>query len=145
MRGALAILALAAAPAVAGEGQTFYAAEGDFDDVAFAVESAITDRGLVIDYVSHVGEMLARTGADVGSDVALYDRADVYLFCSAVLSRRVMEADAGNIAHCPYGIVVRDMPGEGGVEVGYRHYPAGPMQEVEALLDAIAREAAGLD
>ncbi len=70
--------------------------------------AAIVGRGLVIDYVSHVGEMLARTGADVGSDVELFAAADVFLFCSAVTSRNVMEADPMNIAYCPYGIFVAD-------------------------------------
>ncbi|MFN4193219.1 MAG: DUF302 domain-containing protein [Tabrizicola sp.] len=120
---------------------TTYAFDGSFEDATFSVESAVLDRGLVIDYRSHVGEMLNRTGADVGSDAKIYDQADVFLFCSAVLSRKVMEADPLNIAHCPYGIFVTDRAGE--VAIGYRHLPEGAMQEVQSLLDAIAREAAG--
>lgn len=109
--------------------------EGSFDDAAFELEQAITGKGLVIDYVSHVGDMLARTGEDVGSDVTLFDQADVYLFCSAVVSREVMEADPGNIAHCPYGIYVAERAGE--VTLGYRDYPGGPMQAVEDMLGEI--------
>ncbi len=134
---------LAAAPAAA-EGVVVYETEASFEDAAFGLESAITDRGLVIDYVSHVGEMLARTKEDVGGSEDLFAEADIYLFCSAVVSRKVMEADADNIAHCPYGIFVRHAP-DGPVEIGFRAMPAGPMQEVQALLDEIAREAAGLD
>ena len=93
----------------------------------------------MIDYTSHVGDMLNRTGADVGSDVAIFDNAQIFLFCSAAVSRRVMEADPMNIMHCPYGIFVADMGGE--VMIGHRDYPDGPMQEVEALLDAIILEA----
>ncbi|RMH47588.1 MAG: DUF302 domain-containing protein [Alphaproteobacteria bacterium] len=112
------------------------------DEVLFAVESAILDRGLVIDSVSHVGDMLARTGADVGSDRPLFTRADVFLFCSAILSRRVMEADLTNIAYCPYGIFVYESAAEPGVSVvGYRSMPEGPMKEVEALLAEIVAEA----
>ncbi len=130
-----------AGPALAGgDVSTFYEFDGDFDGATFGVESAIIDRGLVVESISHVGEMLARTGADVGSDVKIFDNADVYLFCSAVLSRKVMEADAENIVHCPYRVVVTDRAGI--VRVGYRNMPDGPMQEVQALLDAIAREAA---
>ena len=125
--------------AAAQEGGTSYPFDGDFEDATFSVESAIVGQGLVIDYVSHVGEMLARTGSDVGSDVPLFDNADIFIFCSAVVSRKVMEEDPFNIAHCPYGIFVADRGGE--VRVGYRHYPEGPMQEVQALLDTIAREA----
>lgn len=120
---------------------TIYDFDGSFDDATFSVESAIVGRGLVIDYVSHTGEMLNRTGADVGSDVKIFDGADIFLFCSAVLSRKVMEADPMNIAHCPYGIFVTDKDGE--VSVGYRNYPEGPMQEVQGLLDDIVREAVG--
>ncbi len=127
--------------ASAGEGVTSYRFNGSFDDAAFGVENAIINRGLVTDYVSHVGEMLNRTGEDVGSDVTIFKEADVYLFCSAVISREVMEADPMNIAHCPYGIFVAER--EGKVMVGYREYPAGPMDKVEALLDEIAREAVG--
>ena len=113
---------------------------GSFEDATFAVESAIVGRGLVIDYVSHVGEMLARTKSDVGGSSDLFEAADVFLFCSAVLSRKVMEADPLNIAHCPYGVFVAEM-GDG-VAVGYRTYPDGPMKEVEALLRDIVEEAA---
>lgn len=113
--------------------------DGSFDDAAFAVESAITNKGLVIDYVSHVGEMLNRTAADVGSEVELFDEADVYIFCSALVSRSVMEADPMNIAYCPYGIFVAQR-GED-VMVGYRSYPEGPMQEVETLLADIVADA----
>ena len=116
-----------------------YPFDGSFEDASFAIENAIIDRGLVIDYTSHVGDMLSRTGADVGSDVAIFDNAQIFLFCSAAVSRRVMEADPMNIMHCPYGIFVADMGGE--VMIGHRDYPDGPMQEVEALLDAIILEA----
>ncbi|UWQ12454.1 DUF302 domain-containing protein [Aliiroseovarius crassostreae] len=120
-------------------GSITYKFDGAFDDATFAVESAIVGAGLKIDYTSHVGEMLARTAADVGSDVTLFDNADIFVFCSAVVSRRVMEADPTNLAFCPYGIFVSDRDGQ--VEVGYRKYPDGPMQEVQALLDSIVREA----
>ncbi|WP_424990019.1 DUF302 domain-containing protein [Fluviibacterium sp. S390] len=138
---ALAPLALLAAPLAAqADGVTTYPFDGSFEDATFAVETAIIGKGLVIDYVSHVGEMLARTGADVGSEVTLFAAADVFLFCSAVTSRTVMEADPMNIAHCPYGIFVADR--DGAVVIGYRHYPDGAMQEVQSLLDDIATEAA---
>jgi hypothetical protein len=141
-----ALCALAAPALAAGEGVVVYETDEAFEDVAFAVEQAVVGRGLVVDHVSHVGAMLNRTGADVGSDVTLFDAANVYLFCSAVLSRKVMEADPANIAHCPYGVFVAAPEGGGGPTlVGYRTYPDGPMQEVQSLLDGIAREGAGLD
>lgn len=134
-----AVLAVASLPAFA-EGQAVtYPFAGTFEDATFAVESAIVGQGLVVDYVSHVGDMLNRTGADVGSDTKLFEAADIFVFCSAQLSRKVMEADPMNIAHCPYGIFVADRAGE--VMVGYRSYPDGPMQEVQTLLDEIVKQA----
>ncbi len=113
--------------------------DGSFDDATFAVESAIVDKGLVIDYVSHVGDMLNRTGGDVGSDIKIFEAADIFVFCSAVLSREMMEADAMNIAHCPYGIFVAER--DGAVMIGYRSYPSGEMQKVQALLSEIVTDA----
>ena len=115
--------------------------DGSFEDAAFAVESAIVGKGLVIDYVSHVGEMLNRTGADVGSDKQLFSEADIFIFCSAVVSRQVMEADPMNIAHCPYGIFVAE--NADGVVIGHRDFPDGAMQVVEDLLVEIVAEASG--
>lgn len=131
--------AIAGSTAYAADQSVSYAFDGAFEDATFAVESAIIGRGLVIDYVSHTGEMLNRTGADVGSTKELFNEADIFLFCSAAISRKVMEADPMNIAHCPYGIFVADQGGQ--VMVGYRTYPEGEMQQVQALLDSIVQEA----
>ena len=98
-----------------------YPFEGDFDDATFNVENAILDAALVIDHISHTGDMLNRTGPGLGSDAIIFDAADVFLFCSAVVSRMVMEANPMNIAHCPYSIFVADQDGK--VVIGYRNYP----------------------
>lgn len=123
----------------------FYSTSEDFDDVSFSVESAILDRGLVIDNISRVGDMLKRTGADVGSTKELYDAAEVYSFCSASVSRAVMEAHPMNIVYCPYGIFVAQISGSDEVVVGYQQYPENEMQAVEDLLDGIVRDALELD
>ncbi|GAB5435449.1 DUF302 domain-containing protein [Falsiruegeria mediterranea] len=133
-------LSMGLASAAWAEGPVTVPFDGSFDDATFAVESAIVGEGLVIDYVSHVGEMMNRTGADVGSDAEIFAAADVFLFCSAVLSREMMEADPMNIMHCPYGIFVAEREGE--VMIGYRPYPEGPMKKVEDLLAKIVAEAA---
>lgn len=44
-----------------------------------------------------------------------------------------------NIAHCPYGIFVAE--NADGVMIGYREYPAGEMQKVQALLANIVADA----
>jgi uncharacterized protein (DUF302 family) len=132
-------IGLLANPLVAQDQAVTYPYDGSFDDATFAVENAIIGKGLVIDHISHTGDMLARTAEDVGSDIEIFRAADVFLFCSAVVSRKVMEADPLNIAHCPYSIFVTDTAGA--IAIGYPTYPEGPMQEVQAFLDEITQSA----
>lgn len=142
---ATALLCALAAPVFANDVVT-YTTDESFEDVVFGLESAILDQGLVIDSTSHVGEMLERTKADVGSDKTVFLNADVYSFCSAKLSRKVMEADPMNLKFCPYGIFVMvspDAPDE--TTIGYRTMPEGAMKEVEALLDTITKSAIGME
>lgn len=134
----------ATATAALAETPVIYTTEDSFDDVTFGLENAILDQGLVIDSVSHTGDMLERTKADVGSDVTIFTKADIYSFCSAALSRKVMEADPMNVQFCPYDIFVAQRPGEQ-VMIGYRPFPQGEMQEIQQLVDSIARAAIGLD
>ncbi len=140
-----ALVCALALPAFA-DGTVTYTTDESFEDVVFGLESAILDKGLVIDATSHVGEMLERTKADVGSDKTIFLNADIYSFCSAAISRKVMEADPMNLQFCPYDIFVMvspDTPDE--TTIGYRSMPEGAMKEVEALLDSIAKAAIGLD
>ena len=145
MKRLIAAALFVASPALAGD-VVSYDTEQSFDDVIFGLESAIIDEGLVVDHVSHTGEMLERTRGDVGSEVVLFDAADVYSFCSAALSRAVMEADPMNIGFCPYTIFVmvrHDAPTT--TTIGFRAYPEGEMQQIQELLDRIARSAIGQD
>jgi len=137
--GAALLSVALAGPALSAKDATTYPFHGSFDDATFALENAILNKGLVIDYVSHASEMLARTRKDVGSNVVLFDNADIFMFCSATLSRKMLEADPLNIAQCPYNIFVIERKGK--VEIGYRHYPKGIMQEVQGFLDKIVRDA----
>ncbi len=113
MMVAAAAIAAASAGLVSAQEAVTYAFDGSFDDATFGVESAIVDRGLVVDHVSHVGDMLNRTAGDVGAEETLFDGANIYQFCSAVLSREVMEADPMNLIHCPYGVFVSERGGRG--------------------------------
>ncbi len=124
-----------------------------FEDVVDDLKLAIESKGLVIDYQSHVNRMLERTGKDVGSARKLYADAQAFVFCSAVLSRKTMEADPANAAFCPYSIMVYETAqAPGTVHVGYRRpwRPDGSaasraaLLEVEKLLEDLAREALGL-
>ncbi|MCK4712395.1 MAG: DUF302 domain-containing protein [Marinosulfonomonas sp.] len=132
-----------AAPLWAGEAIT-YPSGDDFEDTVFSVESAILDAGLVIDFTSHTGDMLERTKGVVGSDITLFEHADIFNFCSASLSRKVMEADPMNIVHCPYRIFVMQKGGSDDVTVGFKSMPDGAMKDVEAFLDKIVKDALGL-
>jgi len=137
-------MAAFAATAAQAQDMVTYKTDQSFEDVVFGLENAIIDQGLVIDATSHVGDMLERTKADVGSDVTVFMKADVYSFCSALLSRKVMEENPMNIVFCPYNIFVAVSPDEPDeTMIGYRSFPEGPMKEVEALLDQIARTAIG--
>lgn len=138
-------LTIAASPVLAADMIT-YDTDQSFDDVTFGLENAILDAGLVIDHVSHTGDMLERTKGDVGSDVTLFLDADIYSFCSATLSREVMEADPMNILFCPYDIFVMVRPETPEVTtIGFRTFPEGAMKSVEALLDDLAKAAIGLE
>jgi uncharacterized protein (DUF302 family) len=137
---AAAAFALTAQTAAAQDA-ALYTTSLTYDDVVFGLESAITNRGLVIDHVSHVGDMLERTRADVGSDVVLFQSAQVFSFCSAQLSREVMEADPMNISFCPYNIFVAQLPDTNEVSIGFRSFPEGEMQVIQDLLDGIVQEA----
>lgn len=135
-----AALLAASLPGIASADEFVLTPSGmSYEDTTFALESAIVGRGLNIDYTSHVGDMLERTRADVGSDVVLFTNAEIFMFCSATTSREVMEADWRNIAYCPYGIDVIERPGEE-VMIGYMRREAESMAPVNELLAGIVAE-----
>jgi uncharacterized protein (DUF302 family) len=130
-----------------------YSRKGNFVDVRDDLKLAIEDKGLVIDYQSYVNRMLERTGKDVGSARKIYVDAQAFVFCSAALSRKTMEADPANAAFCPYCVIVyasAQQPDT--VHVSYRRpwRPDGSaastaaLKEVETLLDDIAKKALGI-
>ena len=130
-----------------------YSKKAKFEDVRDDLLRAIEARGLVVDLNSHVNRMLERTGKDVGSARRLYVDAQAFVFCSAALSRKTMEADSANMAMCPYSISTYATATEPDrVHVSYRRTwrpdgsaaSKGALKEVEALLDGIAREALSL-
>lgn len=135
---------IACACGIASADPITYTTDDSFADVVFGLETAITGAGLVIDSVSHTGDMLERTKGDVGGSATLFEKADIFSFCSATLSRKVMEADPMNIRFCPYDIFVFQRPGMP-VTIGYNAFPDGAMQEVQALLDQFVRSAIGLE
>ena len=81
----------------ADEYMAVFTKTGSFDDVRDAVEMAIIDRGMVVNNVSRVGEMLERTGKDLGETRHIFLKAEILEFCSATMSRKMMGADPDNI------------------------------------------------
>ena len=113
-----------------------------FDDAKEAVVMAIENRGLVINYTSHIAEMLARTGSDIGATTRIFDKAEIIEFCSAKLSRRMMELDPHNIVLCPFSISIYTLPCEKNTTwVAYRLPGGDAAKLVEPLLREISAEA----
>lgn len=104
--------ACVSAGALRNEYMQLYTVDGEFEDVRQDIEMAITDRGMVINNVSHIGNMLARTGQDLGTGKQIFKKAEALEFCSATVSRRMMETDPHNIIFCPYIIAIYTLPDE---------------------------------
>ena len=147
---AIGVLLLACRPALAvAPGVMIQAVKGEFEDIRERVVLAIENRGLVLNYTAHIGNMLERTGRDIGRAQQIYNKAELFEFCSAAVSRSTMEADPHNIVHCPYAIAIYTLPKQPGrVYVSYhKPLPRGSAQSIKALrevgrlLDGIARAA----
>jgi len=134
-----AILMFALIPtAYALDGVQKYQVEGSFEDVYFDLENAVIDQGLVIDNVSHVSEMLDRTGKDVGSTKPIYVDGRTVSFCSAKLSRAAMEADLDNLVFCPYSIFIYESAARpGSVTIGYRKLGGASDSASRKAIDAV--------
>lgn len=120
-------LAVAACAALTGTAQAASAdvvvrpTKGEFAEVKERVLLAIENRGLVLNYTARIGAMLERTGKDMGAARRIYGEAEMLEFCSARLSRDMMEADPRNIVFCPYSIAIYTLPKEKStVYIAYR-------------------------
>ena len=87
-----------------------YTVQGKFEHVRDDLELAITGRGIKINNIAHIGNMLSRTGKDLGAKKQIFLHAEAFEFCSATVSRDTMEADPHNIVFCPYVIAVYVLP-----------------------------------
>ena len=123
--------------------------KSDFETVRDYIELAITGRGMIVNNVSHIGNMLERTGKDLGETKQIFAKAEALEFCSASISRQMMAADPHNIVFFPYIIAIYTLPGEEGkVYVSYRRPQQVGSDEsrqalaaVEQLLQEIVAEA----
>ena len=87
-----------------------YTFNADYEEVWDGLKMALDGRGLAVSSVSHVGEMLERTGKDLGRTKKIYGEARVLEFCSAVISRDMMEKNPHFLPFCPYQIMVYTLP-----------------------------------
>lgn len=144
----LLMTTMGAGAGLAQEPRTFRA-KGSYDDVRFELNNAIVARGLNPGATGNISEMLERTGAAVGSTTKVYKAAEYVTFCSARLSRQMIEADPANLSFCPFVLVIYETiatPGE--IVIAFR--PLSPhgspaskaaIAAAEALLVSIAQEA----
>lgn len=150
LRGmSLGLLLLSGSALAADKANVVYTSNDDFETVKSAITDAIAGKGLVINNVSHIGEMLARTGKDLGKSKPIFLNAESFEFCSASVSRLTMEADPHNIIYCPYIISVYVLPQEPKkTYVAFRKpdsvgSPASKaaLKEVEKLLRSVIEDA----
>lgn len=144
------MLVLAVPSAFAGKDyMASYAVKGTFEEVRDNIVFTINGRGMVINNVSHIGEMLERTGKDLGASKQIFLNAESLEFCSATVSRNMMEADPHNIVFCPYIINIYVLPDDPKtVHITFRKPDlVGSVQSkkalkaVEDLLNGIIQEA----
>lgn len=128
----------------AGDDVSTRVTEQTFEEAVQSASDAILNRGYKIDYTGFIGNMLERTAEDVGATETIYKGAQFFTFCSAVVSRKVMEAEPADIAYCPYVVFVYERAdSDEGVTIGFRQLPAGGVRdEVNTMLTEIIDSAA---
>lgn len=145
----MGLLLLSSAAFAADDYRVTQSVTGKFEDVRDNLANAITNQGLVINNVSHIGDMLLRTGKDVGDRDPIFLNAEIYEFCSAVVSRESMKADPHSIIFCPYSVSVYVLPSDPAkVYLSYRKPLASgspqakkALKLLEKLMNDIVREA----
>lgn len=143
-----AAVLMLAAPVQAEERYAVYESDSSFGDVIDGLKLAIQERGMYINNVMHMDEMLERTGKDLGMEETIYTHAQSIEFCSAVLSRKMTAEDPVRIVNCPFIIAVYTLPDEPDTTyVVHRRMPADEtdaspvMREVADMLEAVAEGA----
>jgi len=125
-----------------------FKAHGTYQEVRDQVQSAIEGKGLKINTTHKIAEMLERTGKDIGATKQIYENAEQFDFCSAEISRKMMEADPHAITMCPYLISVYKLPKDNHVYIAYRKPAATKnpalkkvLVEVDKMLTDIIKDA----
>ncbi len=115
-----------------------YKVKGVYADVRDDVELAITGAGIKINTIAHTGDMLIRTGKDIGAKKVIYKHAEAFEFCSATISRATMEVDPRNFMFCPYIIYVYQLSQDKNtVYITYRRPSYGSNTKSNKALKAV--------
>ncbi|NCA69474.1 MAG: DUF302 domain-containing protein [Sphingobacteriia bacterium] len=132
----------------AADGYAVYTSESGFADVMEGAKMAIEERGMYINNLMNMGEMLERTGKDLGMDAPLFTQAESIEFCSAVLSREMITENPAAVVNCPFILSIYTRPGEDGITyVAHRAIPSDQiasspvMAKVAEMLQSIAESA----
>ena len=104
------LLSLLSLAAQADEFSVVYKTRGSFAEVRDVLVAGIEGKGLKINHSNLIGDMLKRTGPAVGRSTRIYGQAEQFEFCSADISRAMMEADPHAIVMCPYSIAIYTLP-----------------------------------
>ena len=123
MKKLLIVCAMLSLPLTAQAAESYtvlFKAQGAFQDVRDMLQIAIEGKGLKITNTNQIAGMLDRTGKDIGETRKVYENAEQFEFCSATISRHMMEADPHSIVMCPYSVVVYTIPKDKTVYLAYR-------------------------
>jgi uncharacterized protein (DUF302 family) len=146
----LFVFALASTTIQAEDGfNMVFKTHGKFEDVRDWVKQSIEGRGLTVNHTNYIAKMLERTGSAVGDTRLVYTNGEQFEFCSAVISRKMMEADPHAIVMCPNIISIYTRPNESDtVYVAYRKLPPThnkalnkALSEVNSLISGIIKDA----
>jgi len=134
-------------PAVFATQFTAVQSSDPYEDVVANVKDAIIGRGLNISNVLPAGEMLNRTGHDLGYPDNVFTHAETIEFCSAALSHQLVSINPNNMVLCPFTISIYQLTRDDQtVYVTYRTPDAGEdtrkvIEKVNALIKGIIEEA----
>lgn len=133
------------------------AIEGSFDDVYDEFTNAIISKGVAIDYVGNVDQMLERTsqaqltkGESSKQFISVYLFAKYMQFCKSGLTHKAVQANPKNLSMCPFVVFIYETAANPGqIIIGYRpptlstdESSKAVSQEVVSFLNTILVEVA---
>lgn len=117
----------------------------DYERVRQALREAVEEQGLIFTPPNAFGEMLERTGKDLDQGESPYGQAEIFQFCSAVLSWQLVKEDPAQIGRCPLSIALYTLrQASGTVHLVYRSPGEGSpgLHQAGALLQRIVTRTA---